>query len=272
MSANEIVGSVVALRRYPVKSMQGEELNASPVSARGLLGDRSFALVDAETGKVISAKNPKRWPQLFAFRAAFVQSPQDVGPLPALHITLPDGRSLVSDNKDVDQALSAALGRPVTLRGAAPESPVLEEYWPDMPELPHQDKVTDEKLPPGTFFDLAAVHILTTATLARLRAFYPEGQFEARRFRPNIMLATEAAGFTEDDWTGRTLAIGTSLRLQITGPCPRYVMTTLAQAELPYDPGILRTAARQHGGNVGAYATVVQSGVVRCGDPVRLAS
>ena len=40
------VGSVVALWRYPVKSMMGEELNSSEVIDRGLLGDRQFAVVD----------------------------------------------------------------------------------------------------------------------------------------------------------------------------------------------------------------------------------
>jgi uncharacterized protein YcbX len=69
-------GAVVSLWRYPVKSMMGEELNASDVTDRGLLGDRSLALVDTETGKVVSAKNPKKWSPMFDFRAAFSEPPQ----------------------------------------------------------------------------------------------------------------------------------------------------------------------------------------------------
>src|ERR671939_847533 len=84
-------GSVVALWRYPVKSMLGEELNASAVTPRGLLGDRAYALVDRADGKVASAKNPRKWPQLFDCRAAFVDAPRPDAPLPAVRITLPDG-------------------------------------------------------------------------------------------------------------------------------------------------------------------------------------
>jgi uncharacterized protein YcbX len=88
------------------------------------------------------------------------------------------------------------------------------------------------------------VHILTTATLDRLRGLYPQGRFDVRRFRPNIMvqLASGEKSFAENAWTGHTLAIGTAVRLNITGPCGRCMMTTLAQGDLPRDPGILRTA------------------------------
>lgn len=127
-------------------------------------------------------------------------------------------------------------------------------------------------MPPGTFFDLAIVHLLTTATIDRLRALYPQGRFEARRFRPNIVVATgpDHQGFVENDWIGHKLAIGDQVRLQITGPCPRCVMTTLAQGDLPSDPGILRTAARHNQVNVGVYADVIADGTIRRGDRVTL--
>src|ERR671913_2238443 len=84
------VGSVVALWRYPVKSMMGEELNASEVTPRGLLGDRAYALVDSLDGKVASAKNPRKWPQLFDCRAVFVDEPRPGAPMPPVRLTLPD--------------------------------------------------------------------------------------------------------------------------------------------------------------------------------------
>jgi uncharacterized protein YcbX len=270
MAENGQLGSVVALWRYPVKSMQGEELNASMVTSRGLLGDRCFALVDQIEGRVASAKNPRRWPNLFDYRAAFA-GPVNGVPLPPLRITLPDGTVISGDQPDGDQVLSAALGRAVALRGTAPEAPVLEEYWPDIEGLPHQDAVTQEAMPAGSFFDLASVHLLSTATLDRLRELYPQGRFEVRRFRPNVVVACQdgQAGFIEQSWIGRTLTMG-EVRLRVTGPCPRCVMTTLAQADLPADPGILRAAVRQAQGNVGVYAEVVQGGRVRRGDGVRL--
>jgi uncharacterized protein YcbX len=265
------VGSVVALWRYPVKSMQGEELNATEVTPRGLLGDRAFALVDAADGKVASAKNPRKWPDLFAFRAAYAEPPRG-DPLPEMRITLPDGRAVSGGQPDRDEVLSAAAGRAVSLRGAAPASPVLEEYWPDIEGLPHRDAVTDEAMPAGLFFDLAVVHVLTTATLDRLRELYPAGRFEVRRFRPNIVVACADGqeGFVEQGWVGRTLALGDTVRLHVFKPCGRCVMTTLPQADLPRDPGILRTAVRHAQGQVGVYASVSRGGPVRRGDAVRL--
>ena len=279
-------GSVVALWRYPVKSMLGEELNASAVTDRGLLGDRAYALVDRSDGKVASAKNPRKWPQLFDFRATFVEPPRPGAPLPPVRITLPDGTMLTSTQTDLNQSLTQALNREVTFDAAErgqqevvestfpnPWTPQAEEYWPDMEGLDYRDTVTDFDLPEGTFFDCAVVHVLTTATLERLRELYPQGRFEVRRFRPNIVveIANGGADFVENAWIGQTLAIGDAVHLSITGPCPRCVMTTLAQGDLPKDPGILRTAAQHNQVNVGVYASVLQGGTVRRGNPVRLA-
>jgi uncharacterized protein YcbX len=111
---------------------------------------------------------------------------------------------------------------------------------------------------------------VTTATLDRLRALAPEGRFEARRFRPNLVIAPAEGsdGFVEDGWVGWTLALGDGVRLKVTGPCPRCVMTSLAQGDLPKDPSVLRASVRHNGGNVGVYASVVRGGLVRRGDAV----
>jgi uncharacterized protein YcbX len=160
----------------------------------------------------------------------------------------------------------------VTLCAAQHELVTAEEYWPDMEGLEYRDTVTDFPLPEGTFFDCAAVHLLTTATLDRLQELYPQGRFDIRRFRPNIVvqLASAEKGFAENAWVGHTVAIGTSVQLNITGPCGRCVMTTLAQGDLASDPGILRTAAQHNQVNVGVYAAVVQGGTIHRGDPVRI--
>jgi len=147
-----------------------------------------------------------------------------------------------------------------------------EEYWPDIEDLDYRDTVTDFTLPEGTFFDCAVVHLLTTATLDRLRELYPQGRFESRRFRPNIVVESNTGkkGFIENDWIGYTLIIGDEVRLSITGPCPRCIMTTLPQGDLPKDLGILHTAAKNNKANVGVYASVLQGGTIRRNDPVRL--
>ena len=266
------LGSVVSLWRYPVKSMMGEELNATEVTERGLLGDRAYALVDSSDGKVATAKNPRKWPRLFDFRANFIEPARAAAKVPPVRIALPDGTTVTSDQDDLNQILSKAVNREVKLRAAQRGEVNAEEYWPDMEGLDHRDTVTDFTLPEGTFFDCASVHLLTTATLDRLRELYPKGNFAVRRFRPNIVVepASGESSFVENAWIGHMLAIGDEVRLSITAPCGRCVMTTLAQGELPKDSGILRTAVQHNRGNVGLYAAVVSGGTIRRGDRLKL--
>src|SRR6266542_524224 len=112
-------GSVVSIWRHPVKSMMGEELNATEVTERGLLGDRAYALVDGADGKVASAKNPRKWPTLFDFRASFLEPLRHGGKLPPVCVTLPDGTMTAGQQRDLDAILSQALKRTVTLNPAA---------------------------------------------------------------------------------------------------------------------------------------------------------
>ena len=265
------LGSVVSLWRYPVKSMLGEELNASDVTDRGLLGDRAYAVIDSADGKAATAKNPRKWPRLFDFRAVFADPDYVDGTAP-VRITLPDGSAVTSDQDDLNQILSGAFQREVTLRSADGVAVSSEHYWPDVDGFDYRDTVTDFTLPQGTFFDAGLVHLLTTATLDRLRELYPQGRFEARRFRPNIVVELDPGerGFAENAWVGRTLAIGPEVRLNVTAPSGRCVMTTLSQGDLPKDPGILRTLAQHNDANVGVYAAVMCGGTIRRGDPVRL--
>jgi MOSC domain-containing protein len=281
-ASKKAVGSVRSLWRYPVKSMRGEELDSVTVTERGLRGDRSYAVIDEITEKVGSAKNPREWGSLLAFQAAFV----DGGGAPGARITFPDGTLVSSQQSDIDQKLSTALGKKVKLARTPPKAAKFEEYWPDIEGLSRREKVTDEPMavgaPAGTFFDLAPVHLLTTATLTRLQELHPQGRFEAERFRPNIVVEAGSGEntFLENTWVGRIVRIGEEVRLSILIPCPRCVMTTMAQGDLPADLEILRTAAKHNRvmipalgakmPSVGVYATVLSGGTIRRGDPVRL--
>ena len=274
--------TVATLWRYPVKSMMGEELNGAEITAGGLLGDRAYALVDVETGNVISAKNPKKWPDFFAYRAAYTAPPAQNG-LQAVWITLPDGTVLCSDQSDIDYNLSRALGNKVVLQSHSPEDAKLEQFWPEYEG--EANEVSSEAVagdaPQGTFFDYAALHLLTTSSIAAMQQNYPEGRFEVRRFRPNMMIDTTGMdGFVENDWVGKTIKIGDSLRLQITDPCPRCVMPTLAQGDLPQDNGIFKNGiaknkplvpfAGKELPSVGVYARVLTPGWVNRGDGLRI--
>jgi uncharacterized protein len=266
-------GKVVSIWRYPVKSMLGEELNSSYITERGLVGDRAYALIDKETGKVVSAKNPRKWEKLFDFRSVFMDIPEVAENIPPVRITLPDGTLIVSNqDEDIDYTLSKALGRDVRLMRANLDNPSYEEYWPNIDGLARRDKVTDETMPSRTFFDIAVIHILTTSTINRLRELYPEGRFEVRRFRPNIVVesTSEEKDFIENLWIGKKIRIGKDIVLSVTGPCTRCVMITLPQGDLPRDLGILRTVARYSQVNVGVYASVLQGGTIHRGDLVQL--
>ena len=287
----ETVGSVQTLWRYPVKSMLGEEIESSEVTERGLLGDRAYALVDAETGKLVSAKRPRLWGRMFDFRASLAGAPQSGAVMPAATITMPDGVTLSTGDADAGDALSAAIGRKVTVSASAQPGAMIDEEWAEAKgdskygvPVPGADGVLASPAAfaaPGTFFDLSAIHFVTTAALSRLQEVYPDGEVDSRRFRPNIIIEAPGSDFVENAWTGRRLTIGDEVRLSVMVPMIRCVMTTLPQGggNLRSDPGILKALAQHNRVSVfnlgelpciGMAASVLQGGVVSVGDAVRL--
>jgi uncharacterized protein YcbX len=293
---SETVGTISALSRFPVKSMQGEPLTVAQVTEGGVFGDRAYALVEVDTGKVLSGKTPRFGTQLLGCRAAFVASPRLSDELPPVRITLPDGASVTSDSGDADTTLSKFLGREVTLQRAAPDDFTIDQYHPDIEDLDpegHRDTVTESKLgaaffaqagipsavPAGSFLDLFPVSVLTTSTLAQLRSLRPDSRFDERRFRMNVVVDTRDDGFVENGWPGHTLELGDTVRLTVFIPDPRCVMTTLAQDDLPKDNEILRALAQHNRLDVagglwpcaGVYAVVEAAGSTQQGDRVALA-
>lgn len=296
MATSGIVGAIAGLWRFPVKSMRGEWLEQAELTERGLVGDRAYALVDTDTGKVVSAKSVRLFPDLLGCRAAFVEPPRSGGQLPPVRIALPDGTSVSSDSNDVDRVLSAYFRRNVTLARAAPDDFTIDQYHPDVEDLDpagYRDTVVEQKLgsaffaqaglaspvPVGSFFDLFPVSVLATSTLEQLSKLRPQSRFDQRRFRMNVVVGTKEGGFVENDWLDHELAIGDTVRLSVALPDPRCVMTTLAQDELPKDTDVLRTLTRHNRIQVGAaglfpcagvYATVEAPGTMRTGDRVAL--
>ncbi|MGE0648113.1 MAG: MOSC domain-containing protein [Alphaproteobacteria bacterium] len=281
MPSTASVGAIKSLWRYPVKSMRGEGLDEALVTDSGVLGDRAYALIDQSNGKVASAKLPKKWGGLVEFAATFVEPPRAGAPPPAVRISWPSGSDALSGDEDVDRRLSESLGRPVALTTSRPETVSVERLDPMDPG----EAIVDigAIMLEGRFMDYAALHLVTTATLARLSALSAETRFDERRFRPNLVIETpgDEGGFVENDWVGRTLTIGNDVRLRVTDPTPRCAIPTLAQGGLDRDPGVLRTIAQHNmlpvpvlDGQVmpcaGIYAFVVQGGTVRKGDPIRV--
>lgn len=288
--------AVTALYRYPVKSMLGETLERCRIDERGVVGDRAYALLDVETGTVASAKVPRLWGGLLAFSARCAGEPQRDA-APTVEITFPDGSVHRSDDADIDAALSAEIGRDVRLIATPPDGAGFEEVWPEIDGLAPEAVIagtrvrvedTGERVsrfdlaamaPHPAFFDLAVLHLLTTATLHRLRELAPGATFDERRYRPNIVLDGESAGFVENGWAGRVIAFAGGTTATVTIPTMRCVMTTLAQGDLPRDPDTLRTVARHNRVEIpglgtwacaGVYADVVGSGELAVGEAYEL--
>jgi uncharacterized protein len=276
-----MLGTVARLRRYPVKSMLGEDVDASAVTFAGLARDRQLALVSRRTGKVASAKYPRLWRHLLALSAA---APDDSGD--AVLITLPDGKTVRSTDADVDAILSALLNEPVTLTATPPPGASLDRAVPEAvlsagvtAWVPAEIIEIGEAAPAGTFVDFAPVHLLTTSTLDRVAGLSPRGRADLERYRPNIVIRTEAEGFTENDWLERDLRIGDELVLRVITRTPRCAVPTLAHGRLPRDTDALRVLARHNRVAplealdpepcAGVYAEVLNPGHVRVGDPVR---
>lgn len=294
MQAAERAGTISEVWRFPVKSMQGERLDAAEVTEAGIVGDRAYALVDRETGKVVSAKHPKKWPNVLGCSASFVEAPLPGREPPPVRIDLADGTSVRSDAPDADGVLSRFFGRDVELASAAQHGYTIEQYHPDIDYDPdHRDELIDVSLgaaffderglpsavPEESFFDLFPLSVLTTSTLGRLAELEPDSRFDARRFRMNIIVDTPASGFVENDWIGRGLAVGEDVQLAVALPDPRCVMPSLAQPGLARDGRVLRTIADHNRLDVagagafpcaGVYAVSQSGGTVQQGDAVGL--
>jgi uncharacterized protein YcbX len=260
--------------------MLGEAVEAAAVTARGLSGDRRYAVLDP-VGAVGSAKHPRKWGALLECRARTAGA--------GVLVELPDGTELVAGDPELDTQLAKLLGRSVVVLDVPPEHGALEravpEYEGGVPEAVRERAAVDAtgtaltvgSVAAGTFFDFGMVHLVSTSALARVRAAHPAGDADARRFRPNLVVDTGGEpGFPEDAWRGRLVRVGGAL-LRVLFPTPRCVVPTLAHGELPPDPALMRAVAREHRVPVfgderlsclGVYLDVVEPGTVRVGDPV----
>jgi hypothetical protein len=273
------IGVVKEIFRYPVKSMQGERLSAVDIGVHGVIGDRAYALREAN-GRVVTAK---KWANMLEFSSRY-DAPPTSGALAPLRITLPDGRTIQAQAPDTSAVLSAVLGRPVMLERAQSDQPSHAEIDPttvfgDVPVenvLPGRTAALMPDafaLPSGTFFDSASIHVIASGTLAHLHTLIgPDAQVDPRRFRPNMVVETALGveGFMEDDWLEGTLEVSERVRIVQLRPTRRCVMTTHRQADLVRDLRILRTAVQHHHDHVGVWASIDTGGTVRVGDPVVL--
>ena len=268
---------ITTVRRYPVKSMLGEQLGEVRLEAAGVEHDRGFALIDATTGLVATAKHPRLWRDLLKYSSTVAGD--------RVLITSPAGWTLDARDPGVDELLSDGLGRPVRLRSDRPSAATVERPAPEdvldrgvEAEVPAATLEIGGGTPGSTFVDYAPVHLITSATLDRIGT-------EHVRYRPNIVVETPAGteAFVENDWVGRELHVGNgagdAVVLRLTLPTPRCAVPTLEHGTLARAPHAVRTLMTANrvevpGSGVlpcaGGYAEVVRPGVVRVGDEVTL--
>jgi hypothetical protein len=282
-----MLGTITTLRRYPVKSMLGEDVGTSEVTRTGLARDRRLAVISLRTGKVASAKYPRLWRDLLTLSAeALDEAGRD-----DVRIILPDGKIVWSTDADVDEVLSGLLDEPVTLTATPPPGATLDRAVPEAvlrdgiaAQVPAAVIEIGAGSPPGTFVDFAPLHLLTTSTLDRIAELSPYRKADLERYRPNIVIRTTAPGFTENDWLDRDLRVGDELVVRVVARTPRCAVPTLAQGahgDLPRNTEALRVLARHNRVAplssldpepcAGVYAEVLTPGRIRAGDLVRLA-
>jgi uncharacterized protein YcbX len=284
-----IVGAVKEIWRFPFKSMAGEQLERCTVTAAGIVGDRGWAARD-ETAKEI--RGAKKIPALLRCRARYVEEPRG-GCLPPVEITLPGGKRFRSDAAAAASSLSTFLGRPVTLwplqpatnldhyrRGIPDHDDLIDEMREILGRLPGEP-MPDLSLfppdllpfaaPPGAYYDLFPLHLLTTASLRSVAERAPGTTVDVRRFRPNILieLSDSQSELPEVEWYGRTLRIG-PVAMRIDARTVRCVMPSLPQEDLAQEPAILRTIVRDLDQHLGVYASITSLGELRVSDPVEL--
>ncbi len=273
-----MLGEVTKLWRFPVKSMGGEPVRQLELDADGVAGDRRFAVRDVETGLIASAKRPGRWGALLTCRAETTDGGNVL-------VTLPDGDAFLADDPALAAALGELTGRRVVLEHVDARQPDASgDYEAEFPELDHVHLRGRMAFPTTmataarSYVDLAAVHLMTTSTIAAVAAASGSDSVTSGRFRPNILIETGAdARFLEDAWAGSALRIGPDVVLGRVTPAARCTMTSVAQPGLPRDNRILQSIARENrvvAGDygplpaAGLFAEVATSGVIAAGDTV----
>lgn len=230
-------GSLIELRRYPVKSLGGETLAAAEVDRRGIDGDRLWAVIDPD-GRLGSSKSTRRFRKMAGLLQLTATYDEHLEPV----IGFPDGRRVAAADPGVHAALSEHVGQPVELRREGASS----------------------------HFDEGPLHLVTTASLAALTDAHG-AEVSAARLRASLLVDVGSPeGFVEGGWVGRTLGIGTDLVLRVRGVMPRCVMVDQPQEGLPAAPGLLATIGRVNQACAGIVADVVRPGTAQLDDPVRL--
>jgi len=245
------LGRVRDLWRYPVMGLQGERLEKAEIRERGVIGDHRYALQNSEAGRVIDPVTYAHyWGETLAFpsmldlRARYASDDSS-----GLEIITPNGRSFNSADPRFEVQVGETLGIPVR--------------FVEFPQIAETRRRTGR-----------ALHLMTTASLARIKELYPEGDFDPRRFRPNIIVISPPGtdGFPEEGWVSQEIRIGPEVVVRVEKPNKRCKVTTMKQNDLPFDRKILETISQRNGNVLGVMCSVMKGGYTAVGDDLELFS
>ena len=284
-----IIGTIGAIMRYPVKSMLGEMPDGCEMVASGVEGDRTHALVDPSTGKIASAKQPNLWRNLLSFSAQTRAKTGSRSGAASIIVSDGGGNQINLADPDFDMKVSQWLGRRIKLIDVRPAGIELNRARPDEVMTEGVDATVTQDVPAiasaapaGGFFDFAPLHLMTSASLDATRAAAPAASIHAERYRPNIVIETPASEvFAENQWVGRRLRLGQHVSIEVIAPTPRCAVPMLVHGALPHSREAVAVVNKLNKIEfpplgpgtypcLGAYATVVATGPVKCGDQVVL--
>jgi uncharacterized protein len=262
----EVIGRVDSLWRYPVKSMRGERLDEAFAGFSGIYGDRLYAfhstaapagfpyLTAREQERMLlyvpAYRHPEkmRRPPNLDEAEAIPPGATPVYPAPAdtsVDIQTPDGGKLAIDDADLLRQLREGLGDRHDLA------------------LRRSDRAMTDCRPISIF----------NVWTARRIGDEVKAPIDERRFRANIYVNLDAQkAFAENELTGRVVRIGPKATLAILERDPRCKMITLDPDTSEPNPDVMRTVARNHGGDAGVYAAILVEGTIRSGDLITLLS
>jgi uncharacterized protein len=232
------VGTVSELWRYPIKGLRGESLRRAVLSKMGVVGDREYLIRDM-AGKILGpvprAGSGQR--STLELEASMNGTGQRSG------LRVAHGAEFASGaDSDFEERLGKALGTPIRVEPST---------------------VLATRAESGR-----AVHVIADSSLRALKEAYPGGDFDVRRFRPNIVVALDGGDL--ESWLGKYLALGEAI-LRVEKPNDRCIVTTLGQGGLPQDKRILETITETSKGVLGVMCSVKRVGAVSVGDKVLLA-
>ena len=257
------LGTIESIWRYPVKGMRGEEIPYTYTAFTGLMGDRVYGVVAAD-GSPGHPWHTGRDQEEFILYKARYESGEEL---------------LLPKNLDASYSEWGTWHRPY-LSGCrcfqgerkTPDGVTYGDIE-DPAFIKDLEKITDRSLRVHVTqrgqFDARPVSLISLSAVTKINEEI--GMYiDKRRFRANFYVewANQEDPFFELTLVGKTLKIGDNLELTIVERDPRCKVVTLDPDTAEATPKLLRNLARNHGGNAGVFAVVLQRGQVNKGDPI----